>query len=150
MLRDTLLWLWRLGTGCTSVGLDGAFRAIRMAGGRQLVASPSDDVCSTTGPSCLVVKLTEQLGLHREPRNPRLSQRELDLRRRVFHEAFMLDCILSLTAGQRIALVPEEIDAQYPSDATAEDEMKYSVGFGPSVELINSTCETTTAGFCSS
>lgn len=76
---------------------------------------------------CVFEVADNQLGLHREPTNPRLSQRELDLRRRVFHEAFMLDCILSLTAGQRIALVPEEIDAQYPSDATAEDEMKYSV-----------------------
>lgn len=69
----------------------------------------------------------QQLGLHREVFNSRLSPQELDLRRRVFHEAFMLDCILSLTAGQHIAIVPEEVNVRFPSDATPEEEMKYSV-----------------------
>lgn len=56
----------------------------------------------------------QQLGLHKEP-HPGVPEDEADFRRRIFHESFQLDCLLSMNHGQRTAIPLENIETRYAS-----------------------------------
>ncbi|WVF69093.1 hypothetical protein IAT40_003867 [Kwoniella sp. CBS 6097] len=65
-----------------------------------------------------------QLGLHRDP-HPSLPEEEREFRRRVFHEIFVLDCLICLNHGQRTAIPIEYIETAYPKDTSALSIKKY-------------------------
>ncbi|WVQ96589.1 hypothetical protein IAU59_003694 [Kwoniella sp. CBS 9459] len=65
-----------------------------------------------------------QLGLHRDP-HPSLPEEEREFRRRVFHEIFVLDCLICLNHGQRTAIPIEYIETAYPKDTSALSLKKY-------------------------
>ncbi|KAL1409129.1 hypothetical protein Q8F55_005956 [Vanrija albida] len=54
----------------------------------------------------------QQLGLHKEP-HPGVPDDEADFRRRIFHESFQLDTLLSMNHGQRTAIPLENIETRY-------------------------------------
>lgn len=66
----------------------------------------------------------QQLGMHKEP-HPSLSVDEANFRRRVFHEAFIYDCLYSMNHGQRTAIPVENIEVQYPDGVDALSRKKY-------------------------
>ncbi|WWD05220.1 hypothetical protein V865_003293 [Kwoniella europaea PYCC6329] len=65
-----------------------------------------------------------QLGLHKDP-HPSLPEEEREFRRRLFHEIFVLDCLISLNHGQRTAIPLEYVEAAYPKSATTLSLKKY-------------------------
>ncbi|WWC62951.1 uncharacterized protein I303_105549 [Kwoniella dejecticola CBS 10117] len=56
-----------------------------------------------------------QLGLHKDP-HPSLPEEEREFRRRVFHDTFVLDCLICLNHGQRTAIPIEYIETAYPKN----------------------------------
>ncbi|WVR06651.1 hypothetical protein IAU60_003683 [Kwoniella sp. DSM 27419] len=65
-----------------------------------------------------------QLGLHKDP-HPSLPEEEREFRRRVFHEVFILDCLICLNHGQRTAIPCEYIEATYPKNTSILALKKY-------------------------
>ncbi|KAK8858908.1 hypothetical protein IAR55_003139 [Kwoniella newhampshirensis] len=65
-----------------------------------------------------------QLGLHKDP-HPSLPEEEREFRRRVFHEIFVLDCLICLNHGQRTAINVEYIEAAYPKGSLDLSYTKY-------------------------
>ncbi|WVW85067.1 hypothetical protein I302_107103 [Kwoniella bestiolae CBS 10118] len=65
-----------------------------------------------------------QLGLHKDP-HPSLPEEEREFRRRVFHEIFVLDCLICLNHGQRTAIPMEYVEAAYPKNTSTLSLKKY-------------------------
>ncbi|WWD18802.1 hypothetical protein CI109_103257 [Kwoniella shandongensis] len=65
-----------------------------------------------------------QIGLHKDP-HPSLPEEEREFRRRVFHEIFVLDCLICLNHGQRTAINVEYIEAAYPKNVSQLAYKKY-------------------------
>lgn len=54
-----------------------------------------------------------------------MSPTEQTFRRRVFHEAYTLDCLMSINHGQRTAIPHDSIEATYPDDNMPLCKLKY-------------------------
>ncbi|EIW67603.1 hypothetical protein TREMEDRAFT_33487 [Tremella mesenterica DSM 1558] len=65
-----------------------------------------------------------QLGLHRDP-HPSLPAEEREFRRRVFHEMYTIDCLVSINHGQRTAITLETIETQFPEKVSMQARVKY-------------------------
>ncbi|KAK4686463.1 hypothetical protein P7C73_g3669, partial [Tremellales sp. Uapishka_1] len=72
----------------------------------------------------LMTSAYQQLGLHKDPHSS-LPEDEREFRRKVFHDAFVMDCLISLTHGQRIAVPLESIETAYPRKVTPLVQTKY-------------------------
>ena len=68
--------------------------------------------------------LTIQLGLHKEP-HPSLSPQEALFRRRVFWEAYSIDCLITINHGQKTAIPNDAIEVKYPAENTPLPQLKY-------------------------
>lgn len=65
-----------------------------------------------------------QLGLHKEPHGS-LPEDEREFRRRIFHELYTIDCIMSVNHGQRTGVLMETIEAAFPKHLTGLAMARY-------------------------
>lgn len=65
-----------------------------------------------------------QLGLHRDP-HPSFPAEEREFRRRVWHEVYVLDCLICLNHGQRASIPVEYIETAYPKGVPPLAYKKY-------------------------
>jgi hypothetical protein len=72
----------------------------------------------------MMTSQAQQLGLHKEP-HWSLPDDEKQFRRRVFHEMWTIDCLISINHGQRTAILLENIETAYPDNAPAFLLAKY-------------------------
>jgi hypothetical protein len=72
----------------------------------------------------MMTSQAQQLGLHKEP-HWSLPDDEKQFRRRVFHEMWTIDCLISINHGQRTAILLENIETSYPDKAPAFLLAKY-------------------------
>ncbi|WRT68127.1 uncharacterized protein IL334_005102 [Kwoniella shivajii] len=80
-----------------------------------------------------------QLGLHKDP-HPSLPEEEREFRRRVFHEIFVLDCLICLNHGQRTAIPVEYIEAAYPKTVSPLAYKKYDFMKAVKTQVIDIGC----------
>ncbi|KAL7420726.1 hypothetical protein Q5752_004677 [Cryptotrichosporon argae] len=80
-----------------------------------------------------------QLGLHKDP-HPSVPADERQFRRRVFHEAFTIDCLISINHGQRTAILLENSDTRYPDDAGSTALLKYRYMCDVKYRVITAGC----------
>lgn len=59
---------------------------------------------------------TQQLGMHKDP-HPSLPKYEANLRRRVFHESYVIDTLICINHGHRNAINIENIECRYPDES---------------------------------
>ncbi|KIR52930.1 hypothetical protein I315_04386 [Cryptococcus gattii Ru294] len=65
-----------------------------------------------------------QLGLHRDA-HPSFPAEEREFRRRVWHEVYVLDCLICLNHGQRASIPVEYIETAYPKGVSLLAYKKY-------------------------
>lgn len=65
-----------------------------------------------------------QLGLHRDP-HPSFPAEEREFRRRVWHEVYVIDCLICLNHGQRASIQVEYIETAYPKGVSPLAYKKY-------------------------
>ncbi|ORY31844.1 hypothetical protein BCR39DRAFT_465430 [Naematelia encephala] len=66
----------------------------------------------------------QALGLHKDP-HPSLPEEEREFRRRVFHESYCIDCLISINHGQRTGVQLENIEAAMPKEQKPLLRIKY-------------------------
>ncbi|ORX37085.1 hypothetical protein BD324DRAFT_424910 [Kockovaella imperatae] len=67
----------------------------------------------------------QQLGLHKDP-HPSLPESERNFRRRVFHESFLIDCLMSINHGQRNGIALEGVETRMPENVSFMRTTKYN------------------------
>lgn len=80
-----------------------------------------------------------QLGLHKEPHGS-LPEEEREFRRRVFHEMYTVDCLISINHGQRTAIPIETIEAAFPQSVTPLAMAKYQYMRAVKAQVIEVGC----------
>ncbi|KAH8176426.1 fungal specific transcription factor domain-containing protein [Sarocladium implicatum] len=78
------------------------------------------------------LRLAQAMNLHRECINSNLTQREAEIRRRVFWKTYILDKDISMRTGRPFSQDDEEMDVQLPSSTNHEpwsmDGFRHRVG----------------------
>jgi hypothetical protein len=81
------------------------------------------------------IRMAQSLGLHRKNRDPNLTPREVEQRRRVFWVAYFLDKDNCLRTGQPPAQDDDEMDVELPSEVILDNTVQF--GDSPEVNYFN-------------